>query len=131
MHASLSAMKCNLAPIRLGLRGGSADLRLQNDGKRMRDADGVRRVGVGGGGGARSLKLTARLNNVIKHGRALGRCIIPDLHSRQEVGREERKRGRRQMGGVMVSREKNFRERGHTIGRMRPEKKKKNKAGQG
>lgn len=123
-------MKCNLAPIRPGLRGGSADLQLQNDGKRMRDSDGVRR---GGGGVARSLKLTGRLNNVIKHGRALGRCIIPDLRSRREVGREERKRGRRQTGGgVIVSREKNFRERGHTIGRMRPEKtKNKNKAGQG
>lgn len=52
-----------------------------------------------GGGGARSLKLTGRLNNVIKHGRALGRCIIPDLHSRREVGGEERKRGRRETGG--------------------------------
>lgn len=33
------------------------------------------------------------------------------------------------VGGVIVSREKNFRERGHTIGRMRPEKNKKQKQG--
>lgn len=82
---------------------------------------------VRGWGVTRSLRLTGRLNNVIKHWRALGRCIIPDLHSRREVGREERKRGRRQTGGVMVSREKNFRERGHTIGR--PEKKKQGRTG--
>lgn len=40
--------------------------------------------------GARSLYLTGCFINVIKHGRALWLCIIPDLHSRGKGGREEK-----------------------------------------
>ena len=39
--------------------------------------------------GARSFYLTGCFINVIKHGRALWLCIIPDLHSRGKAGREE------------------------------------------
>lgn len=105
------------------LGGPSAAERREEDEGRGRYKGGG---GCGGVGGARSCKLTGRLNNVIKHGPALRRCIIPDLHSRQEVGREGGKERRQETdGGVMVSREKNFRERGHTIGRMRLENKRK------
>lgn len=40
--------------------------------------------------GARSFFLTGCFINVIKHGRALWLCIIPDLHSRGKRGREEK-----------------------------------------
>ena len=48
--------------------------------------------------GARSFYLTGCFINVIKHGRALWLCIIPDLHSRGKGTREGGNRGRDRQG---------------------------------